>query len=498
MRGAHARKWRTGLVLLVLGAMVAWIPPALAAGGAHDEAPMRVATEGMTAAEHLQRQAELSLSLAGELPAAALGQAIRIGLAPEEIAGVEQGSPRATPLKIGIVKPITPGIDIDGLDRGSATLPHRGDSGRAFATSDGGHVWAAVIAVEGAGAIRLHVEDLTLPSNGELYFYSKDGQVHGPYKADGPNGTGELWTGTIFGPEAILQVRVSAPSTDAELSSVSFRVKEAGLITPSFAAGFRPPYSVPAAPPPPGWPCGNANCIVDASCYGGIADTLSLAEAKMEWIQGAFIYTCSGGLVSDNNPTQNNFFLTANHCLSKNTNAQNVNFYWRFATSSCNASSCPSNGGWPYQTAGSTVSKSGRKGDFTLLHLNANPPAGSVFLGWTSAPVANSNGTGLFRVSNPNFGPQVYSEHAVDTGAPTCTGWPRGERIYARDTLGAIDGGSSGSPVVNGSAQIVGQLSGTCGFNPSNVCASGPGEDNATVDGAFAYYYSLVQPIINP
>ena len=121
-----------------------------------------------------------------------------------------------------------------------------------------------------------------------------------------------------------------------------------------------------------------------------------------------------------------------------------------------------------------------------------------MFLGWTTTPVANSNGTALYRVSNPNFGPQVYSEHRVDTSAPTCSSWPRGERIYSTDTFGAIDGGSSGSPIVNGSTQIVGQLSGTCGSNPSDPCASSPGEDNATVDGAFAFYSGSVLPILQP
>ena len=67
-----------------------------------------------------------------------------------------------------------------------------------------------------------------------------------------------------------------------------------------------------------------------------------------------------------------------------------------------------------------------------------------------------------------------------------------------RDITGAIDGGSSGSPIVNASSQIVGQLSGTCGANPSDPCASGPGEANATVDGAFAADYVTLQPIINP
>ena len=139
---------------------------------------------------------------------------------------------------------------------------------------------------------------------------------------------------------------------------------------------------------------------------------------------------------------------------------------------------------------------SNRKGDFTLLQLKAAPPSGSVFLGWTSDPVASTNGVALRRVSNPNFGPQVYSEHAVSTSAPTCRRWPRGERIYSRDTLGATDGGSSGSPVVRqDSNQVVGQLSGSCGTNVSDPCDA---LNNATVDGAFAYYFATVKPYLQP
>jgi hypothetical protein len=76
----------------------------------------------------------------------------------------------------------------------------------------------------------------------------------------------------------------------------------------------------------------------------------------------------------------------------------------------------------------------------------------------------------------------VYNEQSVSTSAPTCSGWPRGERIYSRDTLGGTDGGSSGSPVVNASNQVVGQLSGGCGTNVNDPCDS---TNNSTVDGAF-------------
>jgi Trypsin-like peptidase domain len=487
-------------VILALGGSL----PAAAAGRSYAEAPVRVMTKGLTAEEHLLRQVELSRRLVGELPAEALEKAIRVPLTPEEIAGVDQAPRWISPLKIGFVKALTQGIVIAGLDRESLKRqPPEGSPVQE--TPDGGLVWAAVVKAEDAGAIRLHVQGLLLPPGVELYVYTRTGEAYGPYTGLGPNGTGELWTTTVFGPEAILQLRVSGPARDAELRGASVKVAEAAFITRKFAGGLQEGLLTPAPPlekAGPGvaaaWPCGNPSCIVDATCVNNSpAQSAKLAVAKIEWVQGAFIYTCTGGLISDNNPSQDNFFLTANHCISKNNNAQNANFYWRFATSSCNGT-CPANNGWPYHTTGSTVAKSGRKGDFTLLHLNAGPPSGSVFLGWTSVPVANTNGAHLYRISNPNFGPQVYSAHDVDTSAPTCSSWPRGERIYSRDVTGAIDGGSSGSPIVNASTQIVGQLSGTCGTNPSDPCSSGSGEANATVDGAFAFYFSSVQPILNP
>jgi PKD repeat protein len=111
-------------------------------------------------------------------------------------------------------------------------------------------------------------------------------------------------------------------------------------------------------------------------------------------------------------------------------------------------------------------------------------------LGWTSQAVAASDGGMLYRISHPAGAPQAYSEHRVDTSAPTCRGWPRGPWIYSRDVVGATQGGSSGSPVVNASGQVVGQLTGGCGYNVNDVCDS---VSNATVDGALAYYYPEVQ-----
>jgi V8-like Glu-specific endopeptidase len=481
------------LALLFLVAAIAglgWVSPA-SADSKYEEAPMRVVTTGLTAEQHLKQQAELSLRLVRELPAEAAERAVRVPLAAGEAAAIDQAPRTQSPLRIGLVKAMVPAIAFSGTD---FDQPLR-------RTADGGVVWAAVVRAEDAGAIRLHVQDLSLPRGAELYVYSRDGQAYGPYIGKGPSFNGDFWATAIFGNEAIVQVKVAR---EADLAGASLRIAEAGLITKHFVGSLTEPILPTAedgmkrAAAAANWPCGNINCLIDAACTNvAAANPEKLAAAKIEWIAGAFIYTCTGGLLSDTNPAQDNFFLTANHCISKNNNAGSASFYWRYATSVCNGI-CPANNGWPFVTTGSTVSATNRKGDFTLLHLNSAPPAGSVQLGWTSAPVANTNNAQLYRISNPNFGPQVYSQHNVDTSAGTCSGWPRGERIYSRDITGAIDGGSSGSPILNASSQVVGQLSGTCGTNPSDACASGPGEANATVDGAFAFYFNTVKPFLNP
>lgn len=458
----------------------------VAAGRGDVDMPSRVQSQDMTAEEQVQRQMDMTGRLLKDLPATAQLRQVRINLGRDEIDAIDQVDRSSTPLKIGLVKVMTPAVEVHGLSRGPASsLPGQGTSSQALRTADGGYVWALAISSDQAGAIRVHVENLTLPDGAELYVYSRGGEAYGPYSRTGVDDSGEFWAPAVFGQEVLVQIRLSGPAAEASMRDVSFRIGEVAIITEKNTGSLSPVIDASF--------CGNPSCIVDASCYSA-ANSIKDAYAKQEWVQGAYIYTCTGGLLNDSNPSQDNFFLTANHCYSKNATAKNVSFYWRFRTSTCNGS-CPSNSGWPYKTTGATVAAANRKGDYTLVHLNAAPPSGSVFLGFTSTPVANTNGVALHRVSNPNFGPQVYNEQSVSTSAPTCSGWPRGERIYSRDTLGGTDGGSSGSPVVNSSNQVVGQLSGACGSNVNDPCDS---VNNATVDGAFAFYWTSVQPILAP
>lgn len=440
------------------------------------------AVGGITKEEQSARQAGLFDWLTSETPTGTLDTPVRVELTQED--RTEIAKPQPPPLRIGVVKSISPMIEINGLQRGQVFKKGRGVFQE---TDDGGFVWALTVISPDAIGIRLHFRNFSIPDNADLYFYSPDGQVRGPYQRQGPNGTGEFWTNTVFSETGIIVLRHFGEYTAEDLRNVSFVITDLGHIS----RGFPKPVSENHT-----WShdqCGNPSCVIDASCGGlGPAGPAADAVAKMEWIQGAFIYTCTGGLIVDtDSSTERRLFLTANHCLSKSSS--NLETFFDYTTSSCKGD-CP--GSPDPNTTGATVLRTGRKGDYTLLELGSgNLPASAVFLGWNNDPVASADGSNLYRVSNPNFGPQVYSEHEVDANSPTCTQWPRGERIYSVDINGATDGGSSGSPVVNGASEVVGQLSGSCGYNPGDACDSG---QNWTVDGALAYYYGDVAQFLDP
>ncbi|MHC4838191.1 MAG: trypsin-like peptidase domain-containing protein, partial [Planctomycetota bacterium] len=159
----------------------------------------------------------------------------------------------------------------------------------------------------------------------------------------------------------------------------------------------------------------------------------------------------------------------------------------------CNTSNCPGPGS--PSTSGASILSTDSEADYTFMELDGPLPQGVYFMPWDDAPVANSDGTALHRVSHPSGEPQAYSTHDVDTSRTTCRSWPRGPWIYSTDTYGATEGGSSGSPVTNAAGDVVGQLSGACGFNTGDECDS---VNNATVDGAFAHYYPAIEQWLDP
>ncbi|MBI4090978.1 MAG: trypsin-like peptidase domain-containing protein [Candidatus Komeilibacteria bacterium] len=424
--------------------------------------------------------------LSREMPVGTSEQRVRVVVSDEERAQIADSDEWR--LRVGIVKTLgVPPIIFDASPAGI----HGSHGSRTVGVTDGS-VWAVTLESPGATAVRLHFTDFDLAPGAKLYLHTERGEAFGPYTNRGPLGTGEFWSHTIAGDTVTVQTSNSGRGRSW------FTIPDIGYMDLTKVHGN------PTPDPQTGEQlCSfNANCVENANC-NSIPPAIQSARdamAHMEFVSGAFLYYCSGGLLADtDSSSQIPYFLTANHCLSSNKVASSLQAFFQYEVA-CNGT-CPTLYFYnqeppPYpRTLGATVKSSNSGGDYTLLQLSEAAPSGSFFLGWTSTPVANSNGTALYRISHPGGAPQAYSTHSVDTSAPTCSSWPRGERIYSRDTLGATEGGSSGSPVLNSSGQAVGQLSGACGFNVNDVCDS---TANATVDGALAYYWSSVAPFLDP
>jgi lysyl endopeptidase len=461
-----SKRWLTLLAVASLSAV-----PLIAA-----PVPVRVAADSQgevyDVSNRAAQQAELHRSLVERESAKGLARAIEVKLTAEEKteaqARVVDGR-----LRVGIEKPVGVAFKL-----GPAVK-----FGDVSAASDRTFVWSGRVSAPGATAMRIHLAPFDLPESAELYIYSADGQAFGPYMGRGPIDSGELWTNTIFGEEVRLQLRVAADD------AAHTRVVIAGV--GYLGAGLPMAGSNLCAD--------NAACVWNAACSGVNAAVTNArdAVASILFASGGFYYICTGGLVADSDGLSVvPYFLTANHCISTSGEASSLETYFDYESGSCTTQNCTQPYNSTGETVGSQIVAANKSGDYTLLRLSSTPrtPDGvAIYLGWTATAVANSNGTNLYRISHPQGSPQAYSEHDVDTSKPTCRTWPRGSWIYSVDIKGATEGGSSGSPVLNGAGQIVGQLSGGCGFNVNDVCDTA---SNATVDGAFASYYTQVAPFL--
>lgn len=435
--------------------------------------------------------------LAGRQVERALHREIVVRLSGAERKSVDEPREVNGKLLVGVAK--SAGVTVD-------FSPVRGEgevnlaAGTARGSAKGGFVWTVALRSPDATALRLHLTGVDLPAGAELYVYNLAGQAFGPYTGRGPLGTGELYTNTVFGKTLLLQLH---HPENAERLPSPLRIEAIGVMGKAFVAPRYSPEGAFDLNNPEAFAkafcASNAACIVNAACQSSAAvNDAKDAVASILFQSGASFFICTGGLITDTVTTSViPYFLTAHHCISTSAEASSVETYFDYQTTCANPN-CTQPFSNPGETIGSTIKTTGASSDYSLLQLSSAPvtPDGvATYLGWLSTPVAFTNNLPLFRISHPKGSPQAYSEGVVDTAKPTCGTLPRGSFIYSRDTLGATEGGSSGSPVVNGSGQIVGQLFGACGFNLNDVCDAA---SNATVDGAFAASFPALKPFLDP
>lgn len=327
---------------------------------------------------------------------------------------------------------------------------------------DGTSVWTAQVESEGALALRLHFSEVALPDGAEILVYGGSDEVTGPYSMALLAGRDQFWSGTVFAPRVTVECTL-APGVPVE--SVHFRIDE---LTHRYVALPLPDAAAKAA----------ETCNVDVTCEPDWLTT-SKAVAGLGSVQTTGELFCTGCLVNDANPaTGTDYVMTANHCVGSQVEADTVEFYWFYQTAACNGAVPPLTS--RPRTIGGADFIAGAYNelvnDFAFLRLRRPTPAGVMYAGWSSEPVAS--GSEIIGIHHPSgdFKRISFGNVSSTDGDYWRVQWSRG----------ITEPGSSGSPLFTSNHEFIGQL-----YGGRSSCELPDGED---VYGRFDRTFPVISP----
>jgi PKD repeat protein len=187
------------------------------------------------------------------------------------------------------------------------------------------------------------------------------------------------------------------------------------------------------------------------------------AVCKMTFTSDGHDYYCTGSLINNARSDGTPYFLTANHCISKQVEASSLVLYFNFEKVTCDGSESKT----AKTLSGATLIANNKYSDFSLLRINDSPPPSysPYFAGWDATGSISAKGTCIHHpdgtekcISIDNnqitsYTLQIIWQGTEDTSAAN-THW----RCTFDD--GRVEGGSSGSPMFNSDKKIIGQLHG--------------------------------------
>jgi PKD repeat protein len=187
------------------------------------------------------------------------------------------------------------------------------------------------------------------------------------------------------------------------------------------------------------------------------------AVAKMTFESGGFGALCSGALINNTKNNGTPYFLTAQHCISTETEAQSLVTYFNYEKSDCNS-------GVPVTRtlSGSSLKADDGPSDFALLLLDETPPGSyqPYYAGWNAlSDDMVEMGTGVHHPGGDVK--KVSVDYNQIISFPQTGTWDDGSETPPDShwlvifDKGNTEGGSSGSPLFDENNRIVGQLHGS-------------------------------------
>ena len=229
----------------------------------------------------------------------------------------------------------------------------------------------------------------------------------------------------------------------------------------------------------------SGSCELDVTCYTPLWSPESNATAKISFVDAGSSFLCSGTLLNDMAASGTPYFLSANHCISKQTVASTLQSYWFYRSTACNSGTLYS--GNRTLTGGATLLYASSVTDTSFMKLLSAPPAGVMYAAWDST--APALGTAVTGVHHPggdlqkiSFGSiQSFQDCTVpDPSSDTfnCSPATQASADYLSIvfTSGTTEPGSSGSGLFKGSSgthYLIGQL-----YGGTSSCSNLSGEND--------------------
>ncbi len=329
--------------------------------------------------------------------------------------------------------------------------------------ADGGQATTLVLASPEARALRAGLLIYALPNAAQVSFFSASDAASPAYGFSGSEINRSLerdrqtrdadspdpvlyWSPVIEGDA--LGITLYLPAGIAP-SEVRLAIPKLSHITARFLS---------AATKLPIGPGASEDCEKDVSCYLDGWGDVAPAVAKIVFTTASGQSSvCSGTLLADSDPnSQIPYFLTANHCVSRQVEASSMQTYWFYRTRSCNskewADVVPLGGG-------ATLLSTLEHPDATLVRLDRLPPAGVTLAGWSAetdylaekvAGIHHPRGD-LQKLSWGQITNYATCDIYDASGAAVCAAvGPEGKYVEVDWSLGLVEQGSSGSGIFAG------------------------------------------------
>jgi len=196
---------------------------------------------------------------------------------------------------------------------------------------DGSRLWRVTVRASGATDLRFGFSRFDLPSDAALYVIGADSYYQGPYTAADAR-DGRFQSSIVPGDAATIELRIPAGiarSNFIEIATVGRGFRDLFKRALDTGLGTSGPCNV------------NVVCPLGQP-YPDDIRAIGYYEFVDDVEHGTFI--CTGTLLADVPHDRRNFFLTAAHCISRQTEADSMVVYWNYQSTTCSGLSPPGGG----------------------------------------------------------------------------------------------------------------------------------------------------------